>query len=195
MTATGIGEKMYGKCSKCNLSNNLFPIKNNIIKFFGLDDHVLCHDCINNLLSDAVRQLKNTWGNLGGGRTYVSHDLVVGIDLDGVLAKYEKFAPGHYGEIIPGAKDLIQKFRDNGWKITIWTCREADEAKVWLLENDIYFDSINEHPTWKSEECPKPKLPANIFIDDSALFHPRNEEWTSEKIEFIYEKAVKIAGK
>lgn len=186
---------MYGKCQKCNQSNNLYPIKKNIMKFFKLSDPVLCHDCLNDLLLNSIEELKNTWGNLSGGRTYADHDLVVAIDLDGVLAEYKNYIPGHYGEVLPGAKNLINKFKENNWKIVIWTCRETEEAEKWLKENNIYFDSINEHPTWKTEECPKPKLPANIFIDDSALFHPRNCEWSEERINFIYDKAEIIAGK
>lgn len=185
---------MYGKCQKCNKSNNLYPIKKDIIKFFKLKDSTLCLECLNDFLSDSIKELTNTWGNLENIRSYKNYDLVVAIDLDGVLSEYRNYEYGHFGKIIPGAKELINKFKENNWKIVIWTCREKEEARCWLEENDIYFDAINEHPTWKEDNCPKPKLPANIFIDDNALFHPRNNEWTKERIDFIYDKAVMVAG-
>ncbi len=185
---------MYGKCQKCNKSNNLYPITKDITKFFKLKDSKLCLECINDLLSSSIKELINTWGDLQGIRSYTNYDLVVAIDLDGVLSEYKHYEYGYFGEMLPGAKELVNKFRENNWKIVIWTCREKEEARNWLEENGIYFDAINEHPTWKESNCPKPKLPANIFIDDNALFHPRNAEWTEEKINFIYNKAAIIAG-
>ncbi len=84
----------------------------------------------------------------------------IAIDFDGVLAHY---SPGMaskdvQGEPILGAKEALDKFKEDGYFIVIWTSRPITEALYdWFSIYDIPFDDIVAKP-----DC-------HFFIDDRAI--------------------------
>ena len=106
------------------------------------------------------------------------------VDLDGVLAKFDKWeGVENFGPVIPGARFFLEALRRVGFKIIIHTVRcspdENEEPKnwfkqcrgswpdhlvmivaAWLNANDLPFDEI-----WHG--CGKPL--ADVYIDDRAI--------------------------
>jgi len=97
------------------------------------------------------------------------------IDFDKVIHSYDEgFKDGSiYGKVISGAKEAIDKLKDMGFEIVIFTTRASDfendgknqkeDVKKWLQKNNIYFDNITAE-----------KLGAVAYIDDKAV---RFENW------------------
>ena len=109
----------------------------------------------------------------------------IAVDLDGVILEYDKWKGiDHFGEPIPGAKESLQKLRNLGFKIIIYTTRvnkintkksftQRDIIKLIeqkLKEYNIPFDEI-------STEKPL----AKYYIDDRAI---RFTNW-EEVMDFI----------
>lgn len=53
---------------------------------------------------------------------------ILGIDLDGTLLQHEKYPA--YGAPIPGMKEQLEAIRMSGWKVSVWTCRNAEEYDI-----------------------------------------------------------------
>jgi hypothetical protein len=100
------------------------------------------------------------------------------IDFDGVIHDY-KFGwnNGIINDMIPGADIAIQKLKNMGFEIVIFTTRvspsfnqnyEEEEMKVaeFLDSKNIPFDNITAE-----------KLPAVAYIDDHAIEFKK--DWTS----------------
>lgn len=94
--------------------------------------------------------------------------MIIAIDFDGTLHT------GEWPEIgapAPGAIKAMQRLKEDGHFLIIWTCREGNyEARMvnWLSEHGIPFDAINEHdpvslPAFGYESR---KVFADIYIDD-----------------------------
>ncbi|MFW5953619.1 MAG: hypothetical protein ACOCSJ_05590 [Candidatus Natronoplasma sp.] len=97
---------------------------------------------------------------------------VIAIDFDGTLFEYDGWKnSNHYGEPIDGAKEIVEKLRDKGFKIMIFTTRGNEKVvKEALEEYDIPYDYINENPHTPPEaEISDVKPPANYYIDDRAI--------------------------
>lgn len=97
---------------------------------------------------------------------------VIAIDFDGTLFEYDGWKNSkHYGEPIDGAKEAVEKLRDRGFKIMIFTTRGNEDAVKEALEKyDIPYDYINENPHVPLEaEISDVKPPANYYIDDRAV--------------------------
>ncbi|MFQ6056189.1 MAG: hypothetical protein ACE5J3_09450 [Methanosarcinales archaeon] len=89
---------------------------------------------------------------------------VLAIDLDGVVA--ENTRPYRKAKLIKGAKEAIDKFIKEGWKILLFTSRfQRDEqlTKEWLEEKGIKYDKIIFGKPYYS-----------IYIDDKAV---KFENW------------------
>lgn len=98
------------------------------------------------------------------------------IDLDGVIADYSKGWQGdeYFGEPITGVKEALQKLKDKGWKVIVWTARKKkDLVRGYLNKHKIPFDSINENG----------KPSAKVYVDDRAL--PFNGDWSDEFVNKI----------
>ncbi len=70
-----------------------------------------------------------------------------------------------------GAREVINRLHDNGWKILIISFRKdkylSDPFKLtkdWLDRNDIHYDKIFVNTGTKTDECIENKV--NLFIDD-----------------------------
>lgn len=72
------------------------------------------------------------------------------------------------------AKEVIDKIRDHGGKVAIWTCRTGDDAemvKLILMDNQIRYDVFNENFPEISDEFggESRKVFADLYIDDSGI--------------------------
>lgn len=98
----------------------------------------------------------------------------IAVDFDGVIHTYDEgWKDGSiYGEVVEGAKEALQSWKDEGYIIYIHTARITDkftsteliinankkqELVDWLNEHGIVFDDII------------PKIIAEYYIDDRAI--------------------------
>lgn len=115
--------------------------------------------------------------------------MIIAIDFDGTIVR-DRFPD--IGEMMPGAKPVINSFFEEGNTIIIWTSRtgvELAKAVEWLAINGIKYHRINE-------SCPDTvkkyggrdtrKIFADIYIDDKGLV-PLPEDWW-EIAEMIIDK-------
>ncbi|MHA1145517.1 MAG: hypothetical protein ACTSRW_12315 [Candidatus Helarchaeota archaeon] len=109
----------------------------------------------------------------------------IAVDFDGVIHEYH----GWQGENVlnnpmPGAREYMQKLRDDGWVIIVYTCRSnISIVREYLIKHDIPFDFINENP-YQPGGIGDKKIFAHIYLDDRGL---RFENWRDayEKIREI----------
>ena len=120
---------------------------------------------------------------------------VIVIDFDGTLCEFDF---PRIGPAIDGAKEALQKFRELGYYIIIYSCRtskwlseqyeECDTIPVmerqrvkdmvdWLILNEIPFDCIDDGS--------KGKPAAEIYLDDKAYRVDHNWNYISKLIEYI----------
>lgn len=75
---------------------------------------------------------------------------------------------------VKGAKDAMERFRDAGWKLVIFSVRgDREYIKDKLEEHDIPYDHVNENPD--QPEGSSGKVIATHYIDDRAI--PFNGDW------------------
>lgn len=93
------------------------------------------------------------------------------VDFDNTIA-YENYP--FIGDLIPGAKETIQKIHELGGKIAIWTCRTGEQeewVKEFLAKHDIPYDKFNtcfdEHKELYGGASRK--IFADVYIDDRCL--------------------------
>ena len=102
---------------------------------------------------------------------------IMSVDFDGCIVKDEW---PRIGELIPGAKETIQKFAELGGKIILNTCRDKGllcEAIGFLKKEGIPFHSINENlperiKEYSGNDCRK--ISADIYIDDKDYYSLKN---------------------
>jgi ribonucleotide monophosphatase NagD (HAD superfamily) len=109
----------------------------------------------------------------------VKRPRTIAIDFDDTIASYAwPFKEGVYGEPKPGAAEVIQRLKDDGFRIIIWTCRGTEDEPIakYLKKHGIPFDEINndrERMRWQSH---KPQ--ADYYIDDRAVrYDDRDMTW------------------
>ena len=123
-------------------------------------------------------------------------NVIVAIDFDGTIVK-DRFP--EIGEMIPGAKENINRLYFEGYTIIIWTCRthiRMLEVVEWLVKEGINYHYINK-------SCPRNvekyggndtrKVYADIYIDDRGLLHPL-PHW-NEIYEMIHDRVPTYADK
>lgn len=97
--------------------------------------------------------------------------MIIAIDFDGTICR------GIYPNIDglqPDAKQYIQKLKDDGHYIIIYTCRCGDyltQAINWLLANEIPFDRVNDNEPqsialYKNNSR---KVYAHVYVDDKQV--------------------------
>jgi len=100
--------------------------------------------------------------------------MIIAIDFDGTIVM-DRFPD--IGEMIPGAKEIINSFFEDGHRIIIWTSRtgiELARAIEWLAKSGIKYHLVNEscpENTKKYGGRDTRKIYADIYIDDKGLFH------------------------
>ena len=91
----------------------------------------------------------------------MSFKKIIQIDLDGVLNEYDgKYIKDYIHPIKKGAYEFLEKLSYH-YSLELFTVREIDLCKNWLVENNIdkFFDNVTN--TKNSF--------ASIFIDDRAI--------------------------
>lgn len=103
------------------------------------------------------------------------------VDLDGTLLEYNGYKGAtHFGDPLPGMVDLLNKVKEAGWCIIIWTARrETGAMKEHLAKHNIPYDYINCHP-WPKDGSNK--VSADIYLDDRAINFDGKSEGLLEKI-------------
>lgn len=119
------------------------------------------------------------------------HPKTIAVDLDGTLASYDGWqGEAHFGELRPGAREALQRFKEKGYLVIIYTCRGNKKAvREWLEKNDVHFDHINENPH-QPPGVSKNKMSADVYIDDKAI--SANHRWST--IEKRTHEAMKTAA-
>ncbi|RMF85890.1 MAG: hypothetical protein D6744_00595 [Planctomycetota bacterium] len=90
------------------------------------------------------------------------------VDLDGVICSEERVFDRPLAEPLPGARDALQKLRDAGNTIIVYTARgwaEYNVTKRWLDDHGMPYDAIHMG-----------KPIAHLWIDDRAIGH---KNWDS----------------
>lgn len=97
--------------------------------------------------------------------------MIIAVDFDGTLSM------GPYPEIgnpKPYAVEMMNKLKDDGHYIILWTCRRGERLEAalnWLLEQGIPFDRINAHEPQnlaRYGDDPR-KIYAHCYIDDKQV--------------------------
>lgn len=97
--------------------------------------------------------------------------MIIAVDFDGTLSM------GPYPEIgnpKPYAVEMMNKLKNDGHYIILWTCRRGErleDALNWLLEQGIPFDRINAHEPQnlaRYGDDPR-KIYAHCYIDDKQV--------------------------
>ena len=104
----------------------------------------------------------------------------IAVDFDGVIADYD----GGVELGVPGAPrgdvvEALKVLRSEGWKIVVYSCREAEVIRPYLKQNAIPFDEVNPSPS-NPAKGPKPR--ATVYWDDRACCYSGNALEDLEKI-------------
>lgn len=97
--------------------------------------------------------------------------MIIAVDFDGTLHM------GEYPSIgipTPSAVEYMQKLKNDGHYIIIWTCRDGErltEAVNWLLSQGIPFNRVNDHePENKAKYGGTTrKVYAHLYVDDKQV--------------------------
>lgn len=89
----------------------------------------------------------------------------VAVDLDGTILERAEFP--HFGPPRPGAKEAMEKLRDSGAEVVVWTVRDdAESVAEELRRHGIHFDDVNNSGK---------KHLAEVYIDDRGV--DGREDW------------------
>ena len=95
------------------------------------------------------------------------------VDMDGTLCTEEKTFERPLATPLPGAKEALQRFRNQGHNIVIWTARGWEQYRVtkhWLDSNGFAYDQIMMG-----------KPIASVFIDDRArMFNGWDQDYLTK---------------
>lgn len=101
-----------------------------------------------------------------------SRPKILALDLDGTVLNYDSgYARDEFGEAVRGMVEELEKLREAGWKIVIWSCRpDSPEMRKHLDAQEIPYDYVNDHP-WNGPDGPR-KIFADVYADDrNVLFN------------------------
>lgn len=118
---------------------------------------------------------------------------IIAIDFDGTVVQHEF---PNIGELMPGAKRVINKWHDMGYHILIWTCRnnyepdhpEWDQAPIGAVakfcnEQGLQITGINQQQPGLGFYLESRKIFANIYIDDRNLGGFPGWDFTEKAVE------------
>lgn len=98
--------------------------------------------------------------------------MLIAVDFDGTIVDHRY---PEIGRPVPGAFEWLQKFRENGATLILWTMRSGDtlaEAAEFLAKHGVGFEHLNDHPQdWTDSR----KVYAHVYIDDAAFGCPLRE--------------------
>ena len=93
----------------------------------------------------------------------------IAFDFDGVLSTYNGWRGFDVlGQPVPEAIEAVQKLHQKGYRILIWTCRQATPILLkWLKDNKVPYDEINRNSD--NPQCTSSKPVYHAFVDDRAV--------------------------
>src|ERR1043166_9339891 len=94
----------------------------------------------------------------------MSDQLVVCVDLDGVLNQFDGWRGADYFHPPrPGARDFLEHLNARGYRVVVFTVRWAPHVQEWLCRYGL--------ETLVAEVTDR-KPPAHVYVDDRAIcFH------------------------
>ncbi len=93
---------------------------------------------------------------------------VVAVDFDRTISDDK-------GNLLPDAKASIQRLKEAGWTIIIWTARpDLEYVRSYLRQNEIPYDHINENPDGDKGDYSR-KIRFDATVDDKAV--PFDGDW------------------
>jgi len=110
--------------------------------------------------------------------------MVIAVDFDGTLCEHRFPDIGAIKNVHREVIKYLQKQKELGSTIILWTCREdlpvrkfLTEAVEFCKENNIPIDYVNEYPMQMHgyEGFASRKVCADLYIDDKAV----NTDWFS----------------
>ena len=99
--------------------------------------------------------------------------IIIAVDFDGVICKHAEFPL--VGKSVPHAIEWLQRYKELGARLFLWTCRNNEPlatAIAHIESHDLVLDGYNEIDYASGLFAPKPKLFANMYIDDAAIGAP-----------------------
>ena len=98
--------------------------------------------------------------------------MIIAVDFDGTLHTGKCWP--EIGAPAPYAVQVMQRLKEDGHCLIIWTCREGKyetEMIHWLEKHEIPFDCINGHAPGAAESFgyESRKIYADVYIDDHNL--------------------------
>ncbi len=61
----------------------------------------------------------------------------IALDFDGVLHQYDGVYSAFLSEPIPGAREAIFEFLENGFEVVIFSTRDSESIETWLKEHNF----------------------------------------------------------
>lgn len=95
--------------------------------------------------------------------------MIIAIDYDGTIVEDGSYP--YAGVLKPCAKEVINELYSRGHEIIIWTNRSGKELKAaldFLDSEGVGYSCANENVKGMPF-TPKPKIYADVFIDDRSL--------------------------
>lgn len=126
--------------------------------------------------------------------------LILAIDFDGTIVNHEFPKIGY---LKPYAKQVIQRWKEEGHKIIIWTCRNQSEPEhpewtqapisaviEFLNKNKIPFDTVNSDVPNLGFWLQSRKVYADVYIDDRNMGGFKGWVHAAKQIEFYSKQGV-----
>jgi hypothetical protein len=105
----------------------------------------------------------------------------IAIDWDGTVVKNGQYP--EIGEPKPNAINVLQRIVNDGGKVAIWTCRGGKKQEQGIVDklHELGFTEFiinKQFPDVLDEfEEHSPKIFADLYIDDRALFAQKEIDW------------------
>ena len=113
---------------------------------------------------------------------------IINCDFDGTICDFEYPA---MGELKKGVIEALQKFKDDGFDIRIFSCRTSEEVVKYPIDRQGQKRKMEQYLDDKKvsyDEVLNINKPVGIFIDDNAVGFRNNWEEISEEVDKLYKR-------
>jgi len=98
--------------------------------------------------------------------------MIIAVDFDGTLHSGKNWPK--IGSPAPHAVEMMQRLKEDGHTLIIWTCREGQyrfDMEEWLICNKIPYDLVNENicNPFGAYGYNARKIYADVYIDNQNL--------------------------